>query len=366
VSAGDIRRAEIVAEMNFEREKSIQMSSYSLSPGKRRLLQSLSTANGMIAALAIDQRKSLRRLIAQAAGCEPERITDERLVEFKAAVTKVLTRETSAVLLDPEYGSRASEQRAKSCGLLLAYEMDGYENPRPHRMLALPPGLSVRRLCASGAQGIKILLHYAPEEKGAANDEKRAFIERIGSECNDLDVPFFLEPLVYDANGLDPRSPEFARQKPHWVIDTIAEFSKSVYQVDVLKVEFPVITAYVEGSAVYKGQRVYTVEEALEYFRAADAAAQLPYIYLSAGVDSAEFLESLRLALRAGARFSGVLCGRANWQEGVPKYAKSASSFDTGALTDWLETAGLANIHAINELLLSATPWHLWFAAGNA
>jgi tagatose 1,6-diphosphate aldolase len=338
------------------------MSSFSLPSGKRRLLQSMSAGNGIIAALAIDQRKSLRRMIAQAAGCEPERISDERLVEFKAAVTKELTRETTAVLLDPEYGGAAAEQRAKGCGLLLAYEMDGYENPRPHRMLALLPQLSVRRLCASGAQGIKILLHYAPDDKGASNDEKKALIERIGSECSDLDVPFFLEPVVYDASGLDPRSPEFARQKPRWVIDTIAEFSKSIYKVDILKVEFPVITEYVEGSAVYSGQRVYGMDEALDYFRAADAAAQLPYIYLSAGVASAEFLESLRLALRAGARFSGVLCGRANWQQGVPVYAKSEYSFDVSALTGWLETSGLANIRAINELLRSATPWHSWFA----
>jgi tagatose 1,6-diphosphate aldolase len=321
----------------------------------------MSTENGVIAALAIDQRKSLRRLIAQAAGCEPERITDERLVEFKAAVTEVLTHETSAVLLDPEYGAAAAEQRAKGCGLLLAYEMDGYENPRPHRMLALLPQLSVRRLCALGAQGIKILLHYAPDEHGAANDEKRALIERIGSECSDLDVPFFLEPVVYDASGRDPRSLEFARQKPRWVIETVAEFSKPAYQVDVLKVEFPVIAAYVEGSAVYSGERAYGMEEALEHFRAADAAAQLPYIYLSAGVNSAEFLESLHLALRAGARFSGVLCGRANWQDGVPVYAKSASELDLGALTGWLETSGLTNIRAINDLLRSATPWHSWF-----
>jgi tagatose 1,6-diphosphate aldolase len=311
--------------------------------------------------LAIDQRKSLRRLIAEAAGCEPERIPDERLVEFKTAITKVLTRETSAVLLDPEYGGAAAERRAQSCGLLLAYEMDGYENPRPHRMLALLPELSVRRLCAQGAQGIKILLHYSPDEKGAANEEKRALIERIGSECSNLDVPFFLEPVVYDAGGLDPRSPEFARKKPRWVIETIAEFSKSAYQVDVLKVEFPIITAYVEGSAVYNGERAYGMEEALEYFRAADAAAQLPYIYLSAGVNSPEFLESLRLALRAGARFSGVLCGRANWQGGVPVYAKSVSEFDLGALTGWLETAGLTNVRAINELLRAATPWQAWF-----
>jgi tagatose 1,6-diphosphate aldolase len=302
-------------------------------------------------------------MIAQAAGCEPERIPDERLMEFKSAVTQTLTRETSAVLLDPEYGLKAAGERAKDCGLLLAYEMDGYENPRPHRMLALMPHLSVRRLVALGAQGIKILLHYAPEEEGPANEEKRALIERIGSECSDVDVPFFLEPVVYDAGGLDPRSLEFARKKPRWVIETIAEFSKPDYKVDVLKVEFPVIAAFVEGSAVYSGERAYGMQEALEHFQAADAAARLPYIYLSAGVSSPEFLESLRLALRAGARFSGVLCGRANWQGGVPVYARSDNEFDPAALHKWLEDAGLKNIRAINELLRSAAPWHSWFPA---
>jgi tagatose 1,6-diphosphate aldolase len=108
------------------------------------------------------------------------------------------------------------------------------------------------------------------------------------------------------------------------------------------------------------------MEEALDYFREADAAAQLPYIYLSAGVNSSEFLESLRLALLARARFSGVLCGRANWQGGVSAYAKSASELDLSALTGWLETSGMANIRAINSLLRSATPWHSWFARETA
>lgn len=337
------------------------MSNLSLSGGKRRRLESLSNESGVIAALAIDQRKSLRRLIAQAAGCEPEQISDEGLAEFKSTVTQTLASETSAVLLDPEYGLAAAEKRAKNCGLMLAYEIDGYENPRPHRMLALMPHLSAQRLVAMGAQGIKILLHYAPDDQGSANDQKRALIERIGSECSDLDVPFFLEPVVYDEGGLDPLSLEFARKKPRWVVETIAEFSRPVYKVDVLKVEFPVIAAYVEGSAVYRGARAYGMQEALEHFQTADAAAHLPYIYLSAGVSSPEFLESLRLALRAGARFSGVLCGRANWQDGVRLYARSATEFDPVALQGWLENRGLANIRAINELLRSATPWHSWF-----
>ncbi len=125
--------------------------------------------------------------------------------------------------------------------------------------------------------------------------------------------------------------------------------------------EFPVIAAYVEGCAIYTGQRAYGLDEALEWFRVADATARRPYIYLSAGVSSPEFLESLRLATRAKARFSGVLCGRANWQHGVPAYARLASEFDSDALIDWLRTAGLQNVRAINELLRSATSWQSWF-----
>jgi tagatose 1,6-diphosphate aldolase len=337
------------------------MNSLHLSEAKRERLRALSTGTGVIAALAIDQRKSLRRMIAQAANANLEAIGDERLAEFKSVVTNVLTAETSAVLLDPEYGVGASRLRAKGCGLLMAYEMDGYENPRPHRMLTLMPRLSVRRLHELGAQGVKILLHYSPHDLPSANEAKCALVERIGSECDALGLPFFFEPVVYDPGGIDPRSLEFARQKPQLVIDTIKEFSKEAYAVDILKIEFPVITAYVEGSAVYEGQRAYGMEEALEYFRVADAAARCPYIYLSAGVSSPEFLESLGLALRAGARFSGVLCGRANWREGVAAYAKPGSEFHVDALVEWLRSSGLKNIRAINDLLQNATPWEEWY-----
>jgi tagatose 1,6-diphosphate aldolase len=315
----------------------------------------------VIEALAMDQRKSLRRMIAEAAGADLEDIPDERLAEFKSAVTEVLSEETTAILLDPEYGIEASRKRSPHCGLLLAYEMDGYENPRPCRMLALMPNLSVRRLRDLGAEGIKILLHYSPDDPPAANDEKCALIERIGNECDALDLPFFLEPVSYDPDGLEPRSLEFAKQKPRLVVDIITEFSKDIYKVDVLKVEFPVIASYVEGSELYCGQRAYGLEEALDWFRIADAAARRPYIFLSAGVSSPEFLESLRLALEAKTRFSGVLCGRANWQEGVRAYAKSATKFDLDALVNWLKTSGLENVRDINKLLANATPWRTWF-----
>jgi tagatose 1,6-diphosphate aldolase len=319
---------------------------------KMRRLRALSTPGGIIAAMAIDQRKSLRRMLAGAAGVGLDEMPDGRLSEFKAAVTRALTPYTSAVLLDTEYGLPARSERAAGCGLLLAYEMDGYDNPRPNKMLALMPNLSVARLRDLGADGVKILLTYTPFDDPAANDAKHALIERIGNECQAMGVPFFLAPVGYDPAGLDVSSCEYAKRKPEIVIRTMEEFSKDQYRVDVLKVEFPVNAAYVEGSPVFSGERAYSYGEALEFYVRADAAARRPYIYLSAGVSGAHFAEQLRMAAAAKARFSGVLCGRVTWQEGAVVYARHGLK----ALEKWLASDGVRNIQAVNECLKSATP----------
>ena len=132
------------------------------------------------------------------------------------------------------------------------------------------------------------------------------------------------------------------------------EFSKPQYKVDVLKVEVPVNAEYVEGSSVYKGSKAYTRQEALAHFQEAAAVATKPFIYLSAGVSNAQFTESLRMASEAGTDFSGVLCGRATWKEGIPVYAKQGVK----ALEDWLQKEGVRNINAVNDAIQSAKPWY--------
>jgi tagatose 1,6-diphosphate aldolase len=124
--------------------------------------------------------------------------------------------------------------------------------------------------------------------------------------------------------------------------------------VDVLKVEVPVNAEFVEGSSVYKGQAAQSRKEALDLYRKAASVARKPFIYLSAGVGNAQFVESLRLAAEAGTDYSGVLCGRATWKEGIPVYAKQGVK----ALEDWLSDKGVANITAVNEAIQSAKPWH--------
>jgi tagatose 1,6-diphosphate aldolase len=147
---------------------------------------------------------------------------------------------------------------------------------------------------------------------------------------------------------------EFAKTKPEVVKGSMAEFSKPEYKVDVLKVEVPVNAEFVEGSSVYKGQKAYSRDEALKHFREAASIATKPFIYLSAGVSNAQFTESLKMASEARTDYSGVLCGRATWKEGIPVYAKEGAK----ALEAWLEKEGVKNINAVNESIRSATPWY--------
>ncbi|HSU58135.1 MAG TPA: tagatose 1,6-diphosphate aldolase [Bryobacteraceae bacterium] len=325
-----------------------------LSEGKIKYLNALSNKNGVIAAAAMDQRGSLRKAIAKAKGVPEEQVSGGMMSEFKVAVSKVLTPHASAILLDPEFGIPASKARSKNAGLLLAYEESGYDNTKPGRLPDLLPHLSVKRIKDLGADAVKILIYYTPFEKPDVNDIKHAFIERIGAECEYQQIPFFLEFVGYDPEGGDEKGFEYAKKKPEVVIKSMQEFGKSQYNVDILKVEVPVNAEFVEGSSVFKGQAAYSRKEALDYYRRAAEVAEKPFIYLSAGVSNPQFVESLNMAGEAGTDYSGVLCGRATWKDGVAVYAKQGVK----ALEDWLSGEGVNNINAVNDALKSAKPWY--------
>jgi tagatose 1,6-diphosphate aldolase len=327
----------------------------SLSEGKIRHMTKLSNKAGVIAAAAMDQRGSLQKSIASAKGISPDQVTPEMMTEFKTAVTKVLTPHASAILLDPEYGIPAAKARSSNAGLLLAYEESGYDNTKPGRLPDLLPHVSAKRIKDWGANAVKILIYYSPFDDAQVNDIKHAFIERIGAECETHQIPFFLEFVGYDPKGGDEKGLEFAKQKPKVVMGAMEEFSKPQYGVDILKVEVPINANFVEGSSVYKGQKAYSRSEALDLFRRAAGVAKKPFIYLSAGVGNAQFVESLNMAAEAGTDYSGVLCGRATWKEGIPVYATKGAK----ALEDWLSTEGVKNIDAVNAAIKTAKPWYL-------
>ena len=317
-----------------------------LTPGKLAGMKAVSNARGVIAAAAMDQRGSLKKALGPNAG-------DHELEEFKILVSQVLTQHASAILLDPEWGLPAAKRRAKGSGLLLAYEKTGYDKQTPGRLPDLLDLWSSKRLKEAGADCVKILLYYAPDDPQKINDLKHAWVERIGDECRSNDIPFFLEIVGYK-EGVDEKGPEYAKVKPDIVKRYMQEFSKDRYNVDVLKLEIPINMQYVEGARSFKGTKVYSKQEALDHYRATSTATNKPFIYLSAGVSNPEFIEDLEYAAEAGVKFNGVLCGRATWKDGIPIYAEKGGK----AFEEWLKTEGVKNIENVNNALKAATPWY--------
>ena len=330
-----------------------------LTPGKLAGMKAVSDARGVIAAAAMDQRGSLQKALGKEKGGE---ISDAMMEEFKTLVTEVLTKHATAILLDPEWGLPASKARAKGSGLLMAYEKTGYDKTGPGRLPDLLDEWSVRRIKEAGADCLKILLYYTPFDPKDVNDKKHAWVERIGDECRANDIPFFLEFVGYD-EGADEKGLEYAKKKPAIVTGAMAEFTKERYGVDVMKVEVPINMKFVEGAKVSAGgPSAYTREQAKKHFVEAANVSTKPFIYLSAGVSNAEFTEALALAGEAGTKFSGVLCGRATWKDGIPVYAKEGAS----AFRSWLESKGVENISNVNAALKPARPWFEFYGAKSA
>ncbi|OTO71708.1 MULTISPECIES: tagatose-bisphosphate aldolase [unclassified Enterococcus] len=320
-----------------------------LTKGKKAAMDRLSTKEGVISALAIDQRGALKKMI-KALDVEP---TDAHIEAFKALVSSELTPYASSILLDPEYGLTAAKARYKDAGLLLAYEKTGYDAETPGRLPDLLSDWSVLRLKEQGADAIKFLLYYDIDEDAAINQQKHRFIERLGSECAQEDIPFYLELVSYDAQNEDAGSLAYAKIKPHKVNEMMKEFSKPQYKVDVLKVEVPVNMNYVEGYGT--GETAYSKEEAANYFLEQSQATDLPFIFLSAGVSTELFQQTLVFAKEAGSTFNGVLCGRATWKNGVKPFIEAGES----AAREWLETEGRENIESLNTVLAqTASSWH--------
>ncbi len=214
-----------------------------------------------------------------------------------------------------------------------------YSHSLPAKMPELMPDWSVRKSIKKGADAVKLLVYYHPDEDDIYKDQKESFVERVGAECAHYDIPFFLELVGYGPEGGDwKKDPELAEEKPQVVSGSIEEFSKERYNVDILKVEIPVNMDYVEGTESFTGEEsVYDREEALKHFKNAAEASELPIIFLSAGVDAPTMRESLRLANESGADWNGVLCGRATWQGGIAAYGEKG----VDGLREWLSEDGV-------------------------
>ena len=101
---------------------------------------------------------------------------------------------------------------------------------------------------------------------------------------------------------------------------------------------------------VQRSGRLHARRSARPFPQIAPSVAKKPFIYLSAGVSNAQFIESLNMAAEA-ARIIPACSAAA-------RPGKKASRFiakqGMQALEDWLSTEGVKNINAVNAAIESA------------
>lgn len=264
----------------------------SISIGKLRGLQLISSSRGTFTALALDHRQNLRK-------ANPLLASDDQLSRFKLDVTSTLASRATAVLLDPEVSAAqaiAGRNIPNNVGLVVAVESTGYAGDATARQAQIIPGWSVEKAKRMGASAIKLLVYYHPDSPTAPEIE--SFTKNIADECAKHDLVLMLEPLSY---SLDESKKLSSEEKRYVVVESAKRLTP--LGADILKAEFPLDVAE-SDQTLWK--------EACEEI---SAVISIPWILLSAAVDYEIFLQQVVVACNAGA--SGIAVGRAVWKEAI-------------------------------------------------
>lgn len=274
----------------------------SISIGKLRGLQQISSSRGTITALALDHRQNLRK-------ANPAFANDEELSRFKLEATSALASQATAVLLDPEVSAAraiAAHAIPSTVGLVVAVESTGYTGETTARQAQIIPGWGVEKAKRMGASAVKLLVYYHPDSTTAKEIED--FIYQIGQDCIEHDLVLMLEPLSY---SLDEQKKLSSEERRSIVIETAKRLTP--LHVDILKAEFPL-----DANEFDESKWMDACEEI-------SSASIAPWILLSAAADYETFLCQVAVACNAGA--SGIAVGRAVWKEAVTMKSEERSKF---------------------------------------
>jgi sulfofructosephosphate aldolase len=246
-------------------------------------LDALARESGTFLMVAMDQRESLRTMLAQ----HHDNVDDERMVRFKLAVARELGPYASGFLIDRRYGYDEivrDQLLPPSCGLILA--ADALEQP-PDGIVEdtdLDTGVDADAARANGVVALKLLIIWRDDDQRARRvDTARRFVG-LALSHGLLSV---LEPVVRGPEGFDREAA---------IVEAAGELS--VVGCDLYKCEVPTHGA---------GEP----DEITEWCRRIDAAVPCPWVVLSQGVDPERYPTAVEAACRGGA--SGMLAGRAVW-----------------------------------------------------
>lgn len=237
-------------------------------------LDALARPSGTFLMVAMDQRESLRTMLAEH---HPEPVGDERIARFKLAVARELAQHASGFLIDRDHADAVAPLVPH--GLILAVDR-----------LVQEPGAIVEDTSLeehveppSGAVALKLLVIWRDDERLAERVEmSRRFVE-LAERHGLLSV---LEPVV--------RVPESRRE------DAIVEAARELGAVrpSLYKCQVPLAGRGDPDEITRRARRI-------------DDALPVPWVVLSQGVEPDDFPRAVEAACRGGA--SGMLAGRALW-----------------------------------------------------
>jgi sulfofructosephosphate aldolase len=245
-------------------------------------LDAIARPSGAFAMLALDQRESLRTIIADRTGRDHSDVGDEKLRAFKVSVARALTPVASAVLLDVDYGLEPvldADALDPSCGLIVAADALTQEPGEAVEETALDDRVRPEWARARGAAALKLLVLWrGPDEASRVVDLARRFVAR----CREGGLLSVLEPVA--------RPPRDGGEWDREAAILDAADALGSIGADLYKAEVPLHgrgdPARITAGCRAIGERVAG-----------------PWVVLSQGVDLADFPAAVE-------RAAGVLAGR--------------------------------------------------------
>jgi tagatose 1,6-diphosphate aldolase len=306
----------------------------SLSIGKIRGLQEISSPEGLITVLALDHRGTL----IKAMGLKENEPNVYNLVrDFKFMTIKYLLPCATAVLIDPQFGGAEAIARGSipgSKGLMITLESSGYKGESTARLNEIIPTWSPAKIKRMGASAIKFKIDYHPDA-GKVTRQMEELVARVSTEAGELDIPLLLEPVSYSIDAkIEKESTEYARQRPAIVLETARRLGP---MVDVLKLEFPHDASFNQDENEWEKACMDITH-----------TSPVPWVLLSAGVEFHIFQQQAKVACKAGA--SGYVAGRAIFQE--------AAGLQGMAREDFLKNVAARRMQDLKEMASkTARPW---------
>jgi tagatose 1,6-diphosphate aldolase len=325
--------------------------------GKTRGLARLADTDGNFRMVALDQRPPMFDAIAQAKKITRDQVTYADVAAAKRLLVEALAPHCSSMLFDPNFAVPAAiDLLPARCGLIMTLEEHRVEEAPGGRKSRVIDNWSVAKIRAMGGDAVKVLAWYRPDADAAVNAHQQRFVREIGEECERNDIPYVLELLVYPFLGSANHTADYVESPgklPSLVIESVHEFAKPEYGVDLLKLESPLAANGLsprDGSAAARAAQ-------REFDAVGDICTEhgIPWVLLSGGAAHDKFERVLEYAYAAGA--GGFLAGRTIWLDAVRKHFP-----DLAAVSAALKKESVTVLNSLSKLTMQqARSWQPCF-----